>query len=803
MASVPLKMRSGSSLRESGYGSGVRDVPDAEHEQRRALFRVQEYLRIHGLTEPTRREALAAQIVAAHAQQPDVASLAVTDVQQRWQSFVREVFGDDARSLDPMWLRSFVEAHPDLCLGDVAQARAAASRFGDLQHGELPRDARLIEQQFGKAHLGSWFKGLAPALLVTTGLCSLLLWQLAVDGLSALELLWCVSFFCVFLLPALGASTALIGFFSPRLSPPIARSTASLPRSVIVVPIYHEHVERVFAAVAAIAESLQQTPGGTCFEIFVLSDSRDPQCAADEERAFRRVTALESVSIPIYYRRRVHNREKKAGNVAEFIERFGARYTYAVVLDADSLMTGNALVELVQRMEAAPKVGLIQAALHLHAGETLLARTQQLMASVTGPLLMRGLARWAGQHGNYYGHNAILRVSAFMQCCGLPQLSGPPPFGGHFLSHDFVEAALLARGGWEVRSAWDVNESWEEMPQALNDYVARDRRWCQGNLQHLRIVFAAGLAPMSRIHLLIGAFSYLAAPALLLFVGLGVVLASVEVSGLSRAVSMALIGATCTTLLLPRVLALVDVARDRVRRRQHGGLLRLLASMVMEALLSAWLAPLFLLHHTRTVLSIGVGRAVGWSAQNREAASSLGALLRLELPTTLFGLALFGAVHAFLPELTWWLMPLWLPCVLAIPLAIAVSSSRIGRIARVLGLFATASEVEPHPLLLRAAELRAMTVSHAAARFRDLVLDPVLLATHIKRLPKNHVVDPHVNDAFARAVRLGPAALTNEERAVLQADAAALTRLHHEAWRRWPVESWELSRERPQLPPVQ
>jgi membrane glycosyltransferase len=284
-------------------------------------------------------------------------------------------------------------------------------------------------------------------------------------------------------------------------------------------------------------------------------------------------------------------------------------------------------------------------------------------------------------------------------------------------------------------------------------------------------------------------------------------LASFGSSSLTPALRLILIGSSVGCLLMPRLLAWIDTTRDPVRRREHGGALRLLVSMLVETALSAWMAPLFLIHHAHTVIAIWSGRAVTWGAQNRDARTVTGALMRMELPTTFLGVGLALALRTWRPELLWWLAPLWLPALCSVPLALLMSSPILGRLARRLGLFLTGSEVEPHPLLVRARELRSMTVSHTAARFRDLVLDPVLLATHIQRLPKTQAIavqqaESQLADAYARALRLGPAALSAAECALLASDAETLRRLHREAWRRWPVESWDLARLRPQTPPV-
>ena len=125
---------------------------------------------------------------------------------------------------------------------------------------------------------------------------------------------------------------------------------------------------------------------------------------------------------------------------------------------------------------------------------------------------------------NYWGHNAIIRTRAFAECAGLPALSGPRPIGGHILSHDFVEAALMRRGGWAIHMAPALGGSYEESPPSLTEYAARDRRWCQGNLQHMGVLPARGLHWASRLHLLTGIGAYVAAPLWLLFLFVGILI---------------------------------------------------------------------------------------------------------------------------------------------------------------------------------------------------------------------------------------------------------------------------------------
>jgi membrane glycosyltransferase len=795
---------------ESSY-LRLRDA-GADDPRDKALQRVAEYLRALGLSCRLRLAALAEEIVsAAEAEGRGSPSECVKDAQQRVSAFRRDVFGENEAQVDPLWFRSFIATHPDAFLSDASAARELSGQFGDPWQGRPPAHERFREQALGRVAFPRWALGLLPALTLSGGGGALLLRALAADGLSVLEGIWVALFAGLSLLASMGMTAAVLGFLAGRRAAGAreaeapANPGAALPRSALLLPIYHESAEHVFAAVAAMRESLQRTPGGDAFEIFVLSDSRDPAAAAEEERAYRRVVALSDGGVPVFYRRRSKNERQKAGNLAEFFERFGHRYVYAVILDADSLMRGDTLVEMLRRMEASPRLALLQAPLALHRGATLFARAQQFVASVCGPMFTRGLALWSGPQGNYYGHNAVVRVRAFLECCALPVLSGEPPLGGHILSHDFVEAALLCRAGWDVRIAHDLEGSWEELPATLPDYIARDRRWCQGNLQHLRIALADGLRPMSRVHMLVGAAQYMAGPAWLAFVLIGAQLgARGDGRGVAGELALLLTSVTLLVLLLPRGLGLIETLRDPVRRRQHGGALRLIVGVSVEAVLSLLIAPLLMLHHARIIGSILAGRAVRWGAQARRARGQLASVMRSEALTTLAGGVMLGTLYAARPDLLLWLAPIWVPWLCAIPIALFASTELFGSLLRRLGIWTVASESEPDELLLRSEDLRALTMGDACARFRDLVLDPVLNQAHVARLAQRVAAQGAAREELdrlrAKALRGGPSALSAAERELLAGDAPSMRVLHHEAWQCWPVESFQLARDEPQLP---
>ena len=265
----------------------------------------------------------------------------------------------------------------------------------------------------------------------------------------------------------------------------------SQSRTAILMPVYNEDVARVFSGVQAIFDSVAATGG---FDFFILSDSTDPPNWIAEEVAWQKLRASLEPDARLFYRHRHRNIGRKSGNIQDFCENWGSHYDYMVVLDADSLMSGETLAALVRLMDANPRAALIQAPATLVGRSTLFARIQQFASTAYGPTYTAGLAWLQGGQGNYWGHNAIIRVRAFHAAWRTAaSLPGKPPFGGEIMSHDFVEAAFLLRAGWEVWMAPDLTGSYEEPPPTVYDHLKRDRRWAQGNLQHSRVLLAQGL----------------------------------------------------------------------------------------------------------------------------------------------------------------------------------------------------------------------------------------------------------------------------------------------------------------------
>lgn len=505
---------------------------------------------------------------------------------------------------------------------------------------------------------------------------------------------------------AWGAAGAFLGLAGRLRRAPEPELRLPHQPTVVLVPICNEDPLTTFARIAAMDGSIQAA--GLRCDIAVLSDTRDPENAEREKDAFARLLAETGGAGRIFYRRRTDNRGRKAGNIEDFFRTSGGAYEFALILDADSLMEGVTIRRMIARMQADPKLGLLQTLPKVIGATSLFGRAMQFAASFHSPVFARGLARMQGSTGPFWGHNAMVRVRAFAESCGLPALEGKPPFGGHILSHDYVEAALLARAGWRVRLDETIGGSFEEGPDNILAYAKRDRRWCQGNLQHMRLVLAPGLAMWSRFVFVQGIFSYLVSllwGAFLIASLLATVFAPapdyfpepyqlfpVFPSDRTKEIITLVIG-ICGLLLLPKFSILAGAILTR-RAEGFGGAGRATASVVAEILLSSLLAPVMLMYQSRAVLQVLSGRDGGWPANQR----GEGRLNVLEGLRAGFWIALTGAgalalVTRIAPGLTIWMLPVCLPMVIA-PLLIAWTSRRLTH-----ALFAVPQEADPAPVI--------------------------------------------------------------------------------------------------------
>ena len=538
-------------------------------------------------------------------------------------------------------------------------------------------------------------------------------------------------------------------------------------RNAMLLPTYNEDPYRIMARLRAMYESVDQSGQGSSFDWFVLSDTTDPSVWIAEEKCFLQLRRDLNVS-NIYYRHRRENIARKSGNIEDWIKRFGAGYEHMIILDADSLMTGDTIVRLALAIESHPTVALIQTLPIVVNAKTLFARLQQFSGRLYGPLIAAGVAWWHGSEGNYWGHNAIIRVRAFAQDAALPELKGRKPFGGHILSHDFVEAALMRRAGWEIRMVPALSGSFEECPPSLLDFAARDRRWCQGNLQHLAVLPARGLHWVSRLHLLTGIGSYLTAPLWLLFLVLGILISLqaqfVRPEYFPKGFSLfptwpaqdpilaawVFVG-TMGLLIVPKLLAWILLVTQGQNRRQFGGGLRVFVGFLIETFLSGLIAPVMMIFQSRAVGEILLGRDSGWQVQRRDDGELPRAeLMRKYALPTLFGVAMAAIAYAVSLPLLFWMAPVIAGLLLSIPIAM-LSSRQSGPNATLLR---TPEQSAPPEVLVRANELAKVSGRVAASPLQELLEDGRLLESHLMNLPddqRRHRGQVDSNLAIARA----------------------------------------------------
>ena len=472
---------------------------------------------------------------------------------------------------------------------------------------------------------------------------------------------------------ALSFCTAILGLF---WRPSGAAVPAGSLDVAILLPMYGEPAATTIGTATRLLVGLASA-GRHRFTLHVLSDTRDPAAAVIEQAEVVAQRAAHS-HLTIRYRRRAVNTDYKSGNIRDWIAAEGDAHEAILILDADSVMGPEAVLRMADLLSVEPGLGLVQSPPRVLPGRTLWQRLQSFAAEVYGLNLSRGFALWSGEDANFLGHNAMLRTRAFAASAGLPHLPGPAPRGGVILSHDFVEAALLRRAGWGVRMLPEAAESFEATPETLPGYLRRDRRWCQGNMQHLRLLAMPGLHPLSRFHLLQGAMAYLSSVwwtvLLLLWAFTGTEGARQDFfSGNPLmpdwpdypALSQGLLAGIVVLMLLgPKAAGIAAHVRDRGLTWGHAPAFGL--SVMLEIVLSGLVAPVLMVHQVRAVLRTLAGFDGGWMP-HAACRPSIRTLLRFHATETGLGLGLIALIAA--GQLTLWLLPVAVSLALTVPLS--------------------------------------------------------------------------------------------------------------------------------------
>lgn len=570
--------------------------------------------------------------------------------------------------------------------------------------------------------------------------------------------------------------SSLFGFWDMLCKRPmpaikrVAPDTRLTTKTAVLMPVYNENPQTVYANLLAMARDLEKTGQATAFDFFVLSDTTKPDVWIQEEILWQQTKDLFPQNVHLYYRHRPKNTARKSGNIEDFCVRWGSLYEHMIVLDADSLMTGEVMVQMAQLMEVNTTTGIIQAPPMIINQKTFFSRVQQFAGRVYGPIVSAGLAYWQVWDSNYWGHNAIIRTQAFMACCGLPVFPGQAPFGGHILSHDFVEAALIRRSGWLAWMLPELKGSYEECPPTMLDFVIRDRRWCQGNLQHLRILFSKWLHPVSRLHFTTGIMSYLSSPLwfLFLFLGLGIALwreffppqyfsetktlfpmwPEFDLIG-----TLALFGLSMAMLFVPKILGGLIVIIQHRPLKEYGGFFGLLMTMLVEFVFSALIAPIMMLFQSKIVFDIFLGIDTGWSAQNRDATgTSWRVACQRHWGHLVIGVGVSIIVYLYANSLFYWILPITVGLILSIPVSVFSSRESVGKMAQKCRLFIIPEEYKKPDILIKAEhafiEIQTCSISDG---IMVLLKNPIYLNLHIYMLSVNGP-QPEFDDRVVRSV---------------------------------------------------
>ncbi|MDO9259431.1 MAG: glucans biosynthesis glucosyltransferase MdoH [Polaromonas sp.] len=530
-----------------------------------------------------------------------------------------------------------------------------------------------------------------------------------------------------------GFMTAMMGFYVTIRGDKHALSAKNVQhhalddatRTAIIMPICNEDVRTVFAGLRATCESVAATGHVKAFDVFVLSDTSHPatqkaERAAWEELRTQLAAQPDQPRIEVYYRLRKRRTDRKAGNVADFCRRWAKDYRYMVVLDADSVMSGDCLVAMVKLMEANPSAGIIQTATQAIGHVTLHARAQQFASRVTGRLFTLGMQFWQMGESHYWGHNAIIRIEPFMQHCALAHIKGTGGMSGSIMSHDFVEAALMRRAGYHVWLVADLVGSYEQQPPDLLAELQRDRRWCQGNLQNSRLIAEPGIHPVHRSMFGTGAMAYLSAPLWLCFLTLGTAL---WLSGTPMVSDWTLLPGelltlwawTLSMLFLPRLLGIAAVLIKR-QQQAYGGTASLLRSALLETLIALLQAPIRMLAHSLFVLVALTGLKLEWKSPPREAAAVPWRIALQQLaPMSAVIVLLAAGITLIDASALVWLLPVGLPLLLAIPMTVLTSKVGVGTAMRTNNYLLIPEETRS-PAVLRRAWLHASQLARPRLR---------------------------------------------------------------------------------------
>ncbi|AMJ63629.1 glucans biosynthesis glucosyltransferase MdoH [Bosea sp. PAMC 26642] len=576
-------------------------------------------------------------------------------------------------------------------------------------------------------------RDLTPAGVQTTAMLSARRWLVLALNLLTLGALllglaqvlgaggWTVTDVVIFVAFLFGAPWTVLGFWNAviglwllhgaddgieQVAPFMADGEVATPiaiRTAVLMTLRNEDPARAFARLRVVKDSLDATGEGAWFDYFILSDSNDPVVAASEELLAAEWAREIGEGARVTYRRRTDNAGFKAGNVREFCERWGERYEVMLPLDADSVMSGEAIVKLTRMMQAHPKLGILQSLVVGMPSQSAFARIFQFgMRHGMRPYTM-GSAWWIGECGPFWGHNACVRIAPFRDGCHLPVLPGAGPLGGAVMSHDQVEATLMRRAGYEVRVMPVEMGSWEENPPTMLEFAKRDLRWCLGNLQYLKLLDLPGLKAMSRFQLIWAVLMFLGLPAWTLMIALlpVKVIEDAGIAGYPSGLAASLYVLFFAMYLSPKLAGFADILLSKGGTLRYGGTGRFVASALIEVVFAFLQGAVSTFRTTLFMIGLVFGRAkIGWNGQSRDAhALSFATAFAGLWPHLLFGIYIFASLLVLSPTVLLWSLPLTAGYVLAIPFAMVTALPAVGRWFARRGLCGIPEDFDPPAVL--------------------------------------------------------------------------------------------------------
>jgi membrane glycosyltransferase len=488
---------------------------------------------------------------------------------------------------------------------------------------------------------------------------------------------------------------------------PLTHSTA------ILLCIRNESLTRLSRNLETMLDGLVKDQLGQFFHIFILSDTQDENLANQERICFEAMRINYDSQVQITYRCREKNIGYKAGNIADFCQRWGKEYDFALVLDADSFMASSAITRLVRMMQANPRLGILQGLVIGLPSSSAFTRLFQYGMRLGMRSYTIGSAWWQADCGPYWGHNALIRLEPFMAFCDLPMLKSRSGEPKPILSHDLIEAVLMRRAGYEVRIYPQEDASWEENPPTLTEYIRRDLRWCEGNLQYLNLLNLANLQPVSRVQLVLAIAMFLGAPAwiaLILICTIAISLSSSPAILVNLDYLSILLLVTLVMWYLPKITGALDVLINTSKSKSFGGRLRFSLSLFLEIVFSLLMTPIAWLNHTIYILGLVFGKKGGWTAQTRDDHSiSIPQAYHQFWPHTAIGFVLAIFLYFSHPEALFYGMLFFGGLLFAVPLAVFTSQPWLGRYMIRHRLLSLPEEIVP-PAELLALKLGAMEI---------------------------------------------------------------------------------------------